>query len=103
MARVQVDENYWKVQSEVDAHVDALTQIDGDDEKYDKELTRIERLEKLKDKFDNRKRLSTSDVLQMAQLGVQTLQVGLILGHERTHAITTKAVQFMTKLVSRKI
>ena len=103
MGKVQVDPNLWKIGSEIDAHIDSLTQIDGDDEKYDKELTRIERLQKLREKIDPRKKLTTSDIIQLFQLGVQTAQVGLILGHERTHALTTKAIGFMTKLVQRKI
>jgi len=76
---------------------DALQYMTGtpiDDENYDKMLTRLERLAKLRRNPDDRR--VSPDTLAMI-LG-NLVGIGMIVGHERAHVVTSKALMFIKQL-----
>lgn len=101
---IKFDENALKIQTEIDANVDSLKDIDGDADAddYDARLGRLERLVKLKEKLENKPKFSTSDKVAFAQIIAQTTQIIMMLSYERTHVFTTKAMQLVTKVFTRK-
>lgn len=75
-----------------------LQDLKGEDpetEKYASISARLTELYAIKN--ENRSRRVSPDTL--ATIGANLLGIGIIVGHERTHIVTSKALGFIRKLV----
>lgn len=96
---------FKKKEAEPSELEDAITQLfnemadlRGDDPEYAKRVTQLETLYKLKEvdaKVDSGKRVSRDT---WAIVGGNLAGILLIVGHERMHVVTSKALNFMLKL-----
>lgn len=84
-----------KAEEQMNQILDSMSGI-GDvlGESYDKLLTRVERLDKLRKKEEPRKKLSPDTALVVAG---NLLGIIAILGYEQGHVIATKALGFVIK------
>jgi hypothetical protein len=67
----------------------------GDSEEYDRYTDQLTKLYKLRE-HDAPRRLVNPDTLVLA--GANVLGIILIVGHERAHVVTSKALNFVMKL-----
>ncbi len=72
-----------------------LAGFTSDEEEFDKQTTQLAKLLKLKAELTPQTRVSP-DVL--ATLAANLLGIVAILGYEHAHVVTSKALQFVTKL-----
>ena len=68
---------------------------DPNTEKYAQMREQLTELYKIRN--ENRSRRVSPDTL--ATIGANLLGIGIIVGHERTHIVTSKALSFIRKLV----
>lgn len=78
----------------IDTQMSVLDEYLYDTEGFDSQLTRIERLYELKNV--NRPKPISQDTLVIA--GANLAGIMLIVGHERAHVVTSKALSFLLKL-----
>jgi hypothetical protein len=78
---------------EIEIKLDELRMNTNDDEEYDKILAQLERLYKMKEK-ERPNRVSADT---WALIGANLLGILIIITHEYTNPITTKAVNFAIK------
>lgn len=71
-----------------------MAEIPMDSEEYDRLTTQLTKLYKLRE-HDSKKTVSP-DTLVLA--GANLLGIVMIVGHERTHVVTSKALSFVSKL-----
>ena len=82
--------------SKLDALIeDALTACSPHDEDYDQQVANIEKLYKIKHSAQETRRVSPDT---MAIVAGNLVGIALIVGHERAHVVTTKALSFLMKL-----
>jgi hypothetical protein len=78
---------------EIETKLDELRAVVRDDEKYDAILAKLERLYKIKEK-EKPYRVSADT---WALIGANILGIVIIITHEYTNPITTKAMNFTIK------
>lgn len=83
------------LQKEYDSAVVCLKTMDFESEEYSKQLKHVERLHKLLMDEEEHKNVVSKDTLWTA--GVGLIQVGLILGYEHLHTVTSRAIHFVVK------
>lgn len=71
-----------------------MTTCSGGSEEYDRLTDQLTKLYKLRE--HNAKRTVSPDTLVLA--GTNLLGIAMIVGHERTHVVTSKALSFIGKL-----
>lgn len=71
-----------------------MSQIDADSEEYDRLTNQLTKLYKLRE--HNSRMPVSPETLLVA--GTNLLGIGMIVGHERAHVVTSKALSFITKL-----
>ena len=82
-----------KLDVEIEVKMDELRVIPARDEDYDRVLSQLERLYKMKEKEEpNRVSANT-----WALIGANLLGIMLIITHEYTTPITTKAISFIIR------
>ncbi len=84
-----------ELEKEIDDEIEYLRSIACDvedyEQKYDDELTRLERLKKLK---DEKKSISPDTLLVVL---ANLLGIALILGYEKAGVVTSKAMNFVLR------
>lgn len=80
-----------KLEVEIESQFTTLQEHRNDDEEYDRILSRIEKLHKLKDKPN------TVSADTWALIGANILGIVIIITHEYTNPITTKALNLAMK------
>ena len=71
-----------------------MADVQMDSEEYDRLTTQLSKLYKLRE-HDSKQTVSP-DTLVLA--GANLLGIMMIVGHERTHVVTSKALSFVSKL-----
>jgi hypothetical protein len=79
----------------IDRVLQDLKGEDSNTEKYAQMNDQLTKLYAIKN--ENRSRRVSPDTL--ATIGANLLGIGIIVGHERTHIVTSKALGFIRKLV----
>lgn len=82
-----------KLDIEIELKFDELRVINANDEAYDRVLAQLERLYKMNE-IQNSNRVSADT---WALIGANLLGIVIIITHEYTNPITTKAMQFALK------
>lgn len=84
-----------KLDAVIDDLLESLPSFEVDSEEYGKAVDRLERLYALKDKKSERQ--ISPDT--MATVAGNLLGIALIVGHERAHLVTSRALDFVKKSV----
>lgn len=79
-----------KLEAEIDLQMSVLREMRYDEEQYDTILSRIEKLHKMRDR-----RVSPET---WAMIGANLLGIVIIITHEYTHPVTTKALNLAFKV-----
>ena len=79
-----------KLEAEIELQLSVLREMRYDDERYDQILSRIEKLHKMKDR-----QVSPET---WAMIGANLLGIVIIITHEYTHPVTTKALNLAFKV-----
>lgn len=84
-----------KLDEAIDRIMQDMTAEDPNTDKYDAMSTQLERLYKIRN--ETRSRRVSPDTL--ANVAANIVGIGIIVGHERVHIVTSKALGFIKKLV----
>lgn len=79
-----------KLEAEIDLQLSVLREMRYDNDQYDTILSRIEKLHKMRDR-----RVSPET---WAMIGANLLGIVIIITHEYTHPVTTKALNLAFKV-----
>lgn len=79
-----------KLEAEIDLQLSVLRETRGNAEEYDQILSRIEKLHKMRDR-----RVSPET---WAMIGANLLGIVIVITHEYTHPVTTKALNMAFKV-----
>lgn len=90
----KVDPNDALLEETITTVLNALKSEEPETDRYAQMSTQLERLYTIKN--ENRSRRVSADTL--ATIGANLLGIGIIVGHERTHIVTSKALGFVRKI-----
>jgi hypothetical protein len=90
----KVDPNDALLEETITTVLNALKSEEPETDRYAQMSTQLERLYAIKN--ENRSRRVSPDTL--ATIVANLLGIGIIVGHERTHIVTSKALGFVRKI-----
>lgn len=94
-------ENFRRKPSNLDKAIDSLADLIDDNslelEDRDKMIAQLERLAKVKKAIEPNNAISADAKLTAT---AHLLGIAMIVGHERAHVVTSKAIGFVPKLLS---